>query len=334
MRVAVLNPGGRDPEQTFPNRAATPEDAGPHPPVNYHAYAACCAGGFFRSAASVPSDTRLVLVLLRQRNLPGALHAVRRLRDSSDAAIYVSLKESGGHQVAVTLAEGRRHAEFCAVCAEADGAISSTQGLVPLYRACGARRVVFVPTPYPLDSAAWDFGRPIEQRNGIFVGTREFRVPSRNHLTAVVLANEMSCELSCRLTVLSCEGRREHRLLEHLTEGNPHAQIVRGPTPYSTYLALMATHRIVWQLDSSQVPGQVAGDALLCRMPCVGGNGAIDRLAFGGGDSAPETAARHARALLRDPNEWRITVEDSQARARSLLSFETVAAQLKALAPA
>lgn len=334
MRIAVLNPGGRDPEQTFPQGAATPSDTVPHPPVNYHAYAACCSGGFFRNVGSVPPDTALVLVLLRRRNLREALRAVRRLRDTLDAAVYVSLKESGSHQVALTLADDKRHAEFKALCNEADGAISSTPGLVPLYRAAGARRVTFVPTPYPLDFAAWDFGRPIGERNGIFVGTREFRVPSRNHLSAVVLADEISRELSCRLTVLSCEGRGEHRLLEHLTEGNPHVNLVRGPSPYRTYLSLMATHRIVWQLDSSHVPGQVAGDALLCRMPCVGGNGAIDRLAFGGGDASPDTAARHARTLLQDSNEWRITVDDSQTRARALLSFETVAAQLRALAPA
>ena len=41
-----------------------------------------------------------------------------------------------------------------------------------------------------------------------------------------------------------------------------------------------ARHKIVLQADKSAVPGQVAGDALLCRMPCVGGDGAIDRLAF------------------------------------------------------
>ena len=28
------------------------------------------------------------------------------------------------------------------------------------------------------------------------------------------------------------------------------------------------------------MPGQVAGDALLCRIPCVGGDGAVERIAF------------------------------------------------------
>ena len=33
MKLAVLNPGGRDPDQLFPDGAGTPEDRG-HPPVN------------------------------------------------------------------------------------------------------------------------------------------------------------------------------------------------------------------------------------------------------------------------------------------------------------
>ena len=42
---------------------------------------------------------------------------------------------------------------------------------------------------------------------------------------------------------------------------------------YVDYLRVMAAHKIVFQLDTSFVPGQVAGDALICRLPCVGGNG-------------------------------------------------------------
>jgi len=36
------------------------------------------------------------------------------------------------------------------------------------------------------------------------------------------------------------------------------------------YLRAIAHHKIVLQLDRSHVPGQVAGDALLCLIPCVG----------------------------------------------------------------
>ena len=65
MQIAVLNPGGRDREQHFGDGAGTPDDR-QHAPVNYHAYAACTRGGFYRDASAIPKDMRAVLVLLRK----------------------------------------------------------------------------------------------------------------------------------------------------------------------------------------------------------------------------------------------------------------------------
>ena len=190
MKLAVLNPGGRDPDQLFPDGAGTPEDRG-HPPVNYHAYAACCSGGFFRSGDSIPEGTEKVLLLLRKRNLRQALESLASLRKRG-SRVFISCKESGSHQVADLLGDVTRWQLFQEICSAADGAISSTPELVPLYRSAGCSRADFIPTPYPIDSAAWNFAQPLEKRRGIFVGTREFETPSRNHLAAVVMADEIS----------------------------------------------------------------------------------------------------------------------------------------------
>ena len=93
----------------------------------------------------------------------------------------------------------------------------------------------------------------------------------------------------------------------------------------------MARHKIVLQLDSSHVPGQVAGDALLCRIPCVGGDGAIERIAFsktcGEGRTINEVASM-ALELLKNVELREVVVAESQQRARERLSFETVRTQL------
>lgn len=44
FRLTVLNPSGRDPEQHFAEGADPAE--GEHPPINFHAYAACTRGAF------------------------------------------------------------------------------------------------------------------------------------------------------------------------------------------------------------------------------------------------------------------------------------------------
>jgi hypothetical protein len=332
VTFAVLNPGGRDPDIDFSGGVGTP-DLPQHAPVNFHAFAACSRGGFFRSVRSVPEKTSVVLLLLRKRNLRQALEALQTLR-ARGSKVFVTCKESGSHQVAELLGDTTRLELFSTLCASSNGGLATTTGLVPLLRACGCPVVHQIPTPYPVDLPAWDFSSPFEKRRGIFVGTREFAVPSRNHLAAVVLADEMSRALDCPLAVMNTEGRRGGMILKSLRRKNPLLFIIEAPLPYPDYLRVMTLHRIVWQLDSSHVPGQVAGDALLCRMPCVGGNGEVDRVAFGGGGENTESAWLRARELLQNDHTWHKAVDESQARALEHLSFEQGARRLAELGAA
>lgn len=317
---AVLNPGGRDKTQLFPDGAGLPGDPG-HPPVNYHAYAACMRGSFYRSAAEIPESVKTVLVLLRQRGLDDARKAIRELAKRGVDS-FISWKESGLHQVAQALADAKRAETFRAACGEAKGFISSTPELVALYRSQGCARGDFIPTPYPIEEDAWNFSRPIENRNGIFIGTREIAVPSRNHLLAVSIA----AGLGESVTVINPDGKSGEKILRAIA---PSIRIVNGPLPYPEYLRLMSEHRVVFQLDSSAVPGQVAGDALLCRMPCVGGNGAVDRIAFP--PVCAEEASDMLYSLLRDDAEWESAVAASRERALEKLSFSSVCSRLEDL---
>jgi hypothetical protein len=319
---AVLNPGGRDQTRVFAQGAGLPSDSG-HPPVNYHAYAACCQGGFYRKSEEVPGAVRRVLVLIRKDGLNHALHAVRKLRKRGKSVV-ISWKESGLHQVARVLAKPGLHKRFRAICSEVDGFISSTTELVPLYEAARCGRGGFVPTPYPVEEPAWDFSLPIRQRRGIFIGTREFGVPSRNHFLAI----SSVLKLGQPVTVINTEGWTGARLLRSISRD---LRIISGKLPYTAYLGLVAQHRIVFQLDRSAVPGQVAGDALLCSLPCIGGDGAVDRLAFPGlcGVSLTvESAVKAAERLLSDNNYYAETLEKSRELALKRLSFSRVKNQL------
>ena len=325
MILAVLNPGGRDPARLFPQGAGSPSDPG-HPPVNYHAYAACCHGGFYQSEKEIPPGARAVLVLLRKRGLDAALQAVTVLKKRG-ARVFISWKESGLHQVADSLAESRRQEKFRVICREADGFISSTTELVPLYQSSGGREGGFVPTPYPVTEPQWDFSVPVGQRRGIFVGTREFSVSTRDHSLAVSAA----CALGLPVTVINTAGLKGGHLLRSISRD---ITILRGPLPYVEYLRVMARHRLVFQLDRSTVPGQVAGDALLCRVPCVGGDGAVERLAFENLHGCGRDAAGLigiARSLLTDDERYRSEIEASRVAASARLSFSVGQAMLEIL---
>ena len=275
FRLSVLNPGGRDVEQDFATGATATEA---HAPVNFHAYAACTAGTFFRDAKRAAAAKSPVLLLLRG-DFRDSERALRELRQAG-LCVAVSLKETGQHQVADQLSDPSRLRRFLAIVRAADGCIAPTAEAADIYRAARETDtgVAFIPTPYPLHDAAWDFSRPIAERRGIFVGTREFDVPSRNHLAALLLSKQLNTQTGAPVTVYNSDGRKGERLLAEIGFAPGALRILQRGVGYAEYLRVVAEHQIVLEMDTSFVPGQVAGDALLCRLPCVGGNGAVDQL--------------------------------------------------------
>ncbi|HXM32083.1 MAG TPA: hypothetical protein VN921_00400 [Chthoniobacterales bacterium] len=329
FRLTVLNPGGRDPEQHFPDGAG--DTAQTHAPINFHAYAACTRGSFHRETKSASAEGTPVLLLLRGdfRASESALAALQ----NEGRVVAVSLKETGLHQIAQQLRDPAKLARFTGIVKRADGCIAPTPEAADFFRAIrGGERVAFIPTPYPIEDSRWNFSRPLEERSGIFIGTREWDVPSRNHLGALLLARSLSDETGAQVTVFNYDGRKGARLLAEIGFAAEKLRVFDRKLAYPDYLREVAKHKIVLQLDTSFVPGQVAGDGLLCRIPCVGGNGAIDRLAF------PDTCG-HARSieeirqiasrLFSDRKFYEQRVEAIESIASPRLSFEVVAKQLE-----
>jgi hypothetical protein len=329
FRLAVLNPGGRDSEQQFPDGAG--ETAEPHPPTNFHGYAACTQGSFHRDIRRALAEATPIVLLLRG-DFSASERAVTALQKEK-RVVAVSLKETGLHQIAEQLREPARLARFLRIVSRADRCIAPTPEAADLYRAIRGSpdHVAFIPTPYPIDDRRWNFARPIEERSGIFVGTREWNVPSRNHLGALLLARRLSEQTGECVTVFNFDRRKGLRLLASLGLASEKLRVLERRLSYPSYLREIAKHKIVLQLDTSFVPGQVAGDALLCRVPCVGGNGAVDRLAF------PETCgfarslddiATSAQRLLTDRAHYKESVANMETVASKSLAFKVVAKQL------
>ena len=329
FRLTILNPGGRDPEQHFSDGAGPVSQA--HPPTNFHAYAACTRGSFQREIKRGLAERPPVLLLLRG-DFAASERALETLQKEG-RTVAVSLKETGLHQIAEQLRNPARLARFIRIVQRADGCVSPTPEAADLYRAIRGKpgRVAFIPTPYPVDDERWNFSTPIADRSGIFIGTREWDVPSRNHLGALMVARELSRATGSHVTVFNFDRSKGARLLAMLGFASAKLRILDRKLPYPDYLREIARHRIVLQLDTSYVPGQVAGDALLCRVPCVGGNGAIDRLAFPnscGFARSIEEIGQNASRLLGDGEFYQKTVDQLVPAAAKTLSFETVAKQL------
>jgi hypothetical protein len=331
FRLSVLSPGGRDLEQYF-DEPVGPE-ATTHPPTNFHAFAACTGGSVHHAAKNAIEEKRPILLLLR-----GNFRATERALAECQRAkriVAVTLKESGLHQIAQQLRDPARLSRFLRVVAQADGCVATTPEAAEIFRRVrlkhDAESVAFIATPYSLEDKAWDFAVPPNQQSGIFVGTREWDVPSRNHLGALLLAREICAATDEPVTVFNLDGRKGNRLLAALEFPPGKLRVHDKREPYADYLREVARHKIVLQLDRSRVPGQVAGDALLARTICVGGDGAIERVAFANFCGEGRTTAQLktiALELLKNTGARATAIVESQWRGAERLSFQAVRKQL------
>jgi len=331
FRLTVLNPGGRDPEQQFHCVPAPGE--GPHPPINFHAFAACTFGAFHRETRRAIAEKTPVLLLLRG-DFRASERALADLKKGG-RTVAVSLKETGLHQVAQQLRDPGKLSRFIKILAQADACIATTPEAAEIYQRVRSKydpaTVRFMPTPYPIEDERWDFSVPRNEQVGIFVGTREWDVPSRNHFAALLIARQL-CETTGEpVTLVNLDGYKGRRLLGELNFPKGKLRLIEKWKAYPDYLRDVASNKIVLQLDRSHVPGQVAGDALLCRIPCVGGDGAIERIAFsktcGEGKTINEIAST-ALDLLKNAELHAAVVAESQELARERLSFAAVRSQL------
>jgi hypothetical protein len=331
FHLTVLNPGGNDPEQHFRDGAGAPGKE--HAPVNFHGYAACTRGFFHRDVQRAIVEQTPVLLLLRG-DFNASERALAELKKGG-RTVAVCLKETGLHQIAAQLFDPKKLSRFLNIVRAADGCIATTPEAADIYQQVRGKnddtKVAFIPTPYPLEDRQWQFTIPPDQQSGIFIGTREWDVPSRNHLAALVVARQL-CETSGdAVTVVNLDGRTGRRLLDELKFPGDKLRLIESWQPYPDYLRELAKHKIVFQLDRSRVPGQVAGDALLCRSACVGGDGAIERIAFArtcGAGRTIDQLSTIAHELLTNASTRAQIVVESQWRALEQLSFRAVRPQL------
>src|SRR2546430_8445424 len=326
FRLTVLIPGGRDPEQHFQDTPGPGQ--GEHPPINFHAFAACTRGAFHYDTRRAIAEGTPVLLLLRGE-FRASERALGELK-KHQRTVVVSLKETGLHQIAQQLCDGGKLSRFRRILGQADGCIASTPEAAEICRRTrwehNPATVAFIPTPYPIDDRQWNFSVPPDELTGIFVGTREWDVPSRNHFAALLVARQLSEATGEPVTVVNLDGYKARRLLWELKFPEEKFRIIEEEQSYPDYLRIVARHKLVLQLDRSHVPGQVAGDTLLCRTVCVGGDGAIERIAF------PETCGEKrsdaelieiAQRLLTNEEERRVVAERSTTLAQEKLSFPT-----------
>ena len=336
--IHVLNAHGNDPFQGFETKRELAEPAN-HPPINFHAYPAATNGCFAQFTEQLLNKEGIVIVLLRRR-MGRALKAIKKLRRAG-FTVWITFKETGAHQIASAMSRMGNRAKLEKCIELADAIVIPSPAARHFFRSVETKDtpLIDLPTPYPVDHAAWS-GKGSENQlgDGIMIGTREFNVPSRNHAAAIRIAAQVAAKSRCRLTIINPKGKKHHQQIAKAAGDLPKEQLhlVDKSLPYREYLQLIKSHRVVFQLDTSGVPGQVAGDCLLANTLCVGGNGEVENIAFS--DYAITNDDMNQRnwldilnELMSNDDAYADSLKKSRNTAVSVLSFSAFRQRLKTL---
>jgi len=336
--LAVLNPKGRDPYLDY-SAGPSSYQPGIHAPINFHAYAAATNGAFFDSTDDflVKREKFDAVIILIRRRPWITLDAVRKLKRAG-VTVMVAWKECSHNQISRQLGTTMALRAYGEILELADGIISPTLAWPP--RVGGIeqnefwQKLRFIPTPYPVDFPSWDFSTPLEERSGVLIGTREFKTEARNHIHAVARVASLAHEFNIpRVTVINSDKGSGLRILREMAHSFPRGclQIQETKLGYLDYMRLLSSHRFIYQMDRSTVPGQVAGDCLLARTICAGGSSTIENIAFpdfsDDGSIRMRNVFERLALILQDDNAYMSGIWKSQEIAAKTLSFEAIARQ-------
>lgn len=329
MKITVLNAGGRDSNISYENGIGTPSPHH-HPPVNYHAYAACTEGKFLKSIDDIQNSESIIFLI--RTDLKESVKNLTKLRKKyPDSKVLLLFKETGPYQILSALKKPADLLNLSILGKLADGFLSPTPFVSDWLKNFTDNSVFFVPTPYPFHDPNWDFSSPFEKRSGIMLGTKEFDVHWRMHLPTLISIRKWIQGQKIKLTVINKDGKSSLKWLDAVGFRSADINVVDGILSYPNYLKLLGSHRLVFNQDMGFVPGQISGDSLLTKTPVLGGNNAIQQMIypeFLSNDLSYNRLLDSAEILYSSESEYAKIVADARKRADSLLSFDVVKKQL------
>lgn len=343
LHIEVLNYKGRD---AFVDYKILEKrhfiEASIHPPINFHSFAAASNSAFHQSLQTLPNknaSSNFIILLLLRKNTKNTYKVLDYLK-KNNYKVMVSWKETGDFQINSQLSNAKSLEYYFKILKQSDYILAVTKNnyniLECLCEELGIlkNKLIYKPTPYPFDTDIWqkilsDF-TDLNKRDGIFVGTRDFHTSTRLHLETIFLSCQLAQKLNCKISVIENSKNKSMakkiiKIIKDYLKNSQKLNFVDKPLPYYDYLKLMASHKIVFQLDQSNVPGQVAGDALMSKLLCVGGNSEISKIAFNKFSSENNTYSelfKVAQKLLADKEFYNEMIIESQEIGRNVLGFK------------
>lgn len=333
FKLAVIDGAVKQKKQDFADYGRTVSSK-QHAPVNWHAYAACTGGSVYKSINDLDYES-FVLFSASRQFFHNDLKAFIQLSQSGVNCAF-SIKGCGPLQFLPRLDSPSKMRRARGLMNEIPGCITPSKAILPVLRSMRdelpEEQTAFIPAPYPIEYSEWDFSKPLNERSDIYLATREFNHKNRYHLYALTVLKGIVRKLGCRVTVVNQDKGRGRSFYKAVGFRDDEINVLDSRRPYPQYLELLSSHKFVFQLDQSAVPGQVAGDAALCRMPCVGGNGTNEYILYRELNTLPsefEAAVDLALRIYEDEDMQRQSIELAVKRAEEHMSFSKVRARLE-----
>jgi hypothetical protein len=301
--------------------------------VGLPALAACADAAWHRGTDTVPAEANVLIILGEPlTRLPGVVRSLKM----AGKTVAVTFAESGSMPMTDLITSPEGLTAFLEVCRLADAAVATSTDCDRLFRNAGVTLVEFVPTPCPVEDPSWDRSIPPEMRRGILVGTGDFLPHYRNHTAALLSLRELAVRYGEPVTVMCKRRLSDRRMVRQVRRHWPRGllRIVPAPRNADEFAGLMAAHKLVIQFEWGGGAGDVAAMALLSRIPCVGGHGTVEQIAFphlAGFGRSPDELLDLAADLLGDASRAESAVARALALAAEQLSPQSARSRLARL---
>jgi|GEM_PF-4236950 len=304
-------------------------------PIGLHGIALASGGAIHTDLASALSEGEPILVLGSEdlRKTEETLLQIRHQGISSAIAWpdrFVATLTAA--------AKGDQAATIGRILAVADLAVCTDKGLMDVFASChDATPRAYFPSPYPIAHPDWDTIAGVKNRSGVLIGGFPFHNGLESALCRETLQFSVLLAKVCQHKI-SVFSEISPRLADEMAAAGlevSEVHIVAEPKTYAEYLEVLGRHSLIVDPSrGSRRMGSLAGDALLTRGICLGGDSDLDTLLFPGlqlSSATPEELRARVVELLNDPLSHAEAVADAARRALAEISFEAARTRVRSL---
>lgn len=260
---------------------------------SFHSLAVAAQGEFFvYNKPGWQGVFKYENIIILVKDTPKAVLPLIKQLKKAGKRVLVGFHENGDYLSQIIISQPSPDefwlSHFAELVEESDGLYSIMPSKESIFEWFFNKPVFSTLHAAPYDEWRHNFSVPRKDRKGLFLATRTFNQFLRRNtfeglmiaMTAMSKINNEKNDTEDHVTVVCEDSFHFDRIFSFFRHKNVPLDVVKGPLPYEDWLKLIAKHKMVFQFDYSNTLGQVAMDAALVDVPCIGSNTEVSRAAI------------------------------------------------------